>query len=169
MKTLVQVAVMAALVFLVSNAGYAVSQTSAAVPVYKSPTMVLAEAAPAVDASISPGAGPETSAEPVSRASHADRNKGMAKTPTAVTSPAAPAARTEETTLNPGISGWAASQGMPSGQSMNAALAASTESNSESAAPTYDELNKRIESLSKEISALRKDLDRLKTQGTAAR
>lgn len=143
MKTLTQVAVVAALMLLLSSASYATGQTSATTTAPALPAMVLAMDQPAVDSSVSPGAGPETSARPVSRT--------------------APAAHLERTTSNPEITATAARQAMPSGPSVNAAYAPS-EKHAESAALSYEELNRRIDALSKEISALRKDLSRLRSQ-----
>jgi len=96
-------------------------------------------------------------------------HKAMAKTPPAAGKvPVAPAMHTEMTTPRPGISATAARQALPSGQHVNAALAPSGQQPGGTVL-TYDELNKRIDTLSREISTLREDLNRLKTQeaGTA--
>jgi len=140
MKTLTLAALVAALMLLLPGVGYAVP---AAAPASDSSAMVLAMDEPAVSPSITPGAGPETSSEPIHRAK--------------------PVARMETTTPNTGITTTAARQAMPGGQSVNAAYAP-PEKHAESAAPSFEELNKRIEALSKEISALREDLGKLKAQ-----
>ncbi len=143
MKTLIRVAFVAALTLLLSNAGYAAGQTAAAPSPSGAVPMVLAMEQPAVDASVSPGAGPETSSKPISRA----------KTE----------ARLETTAPNPRITAEASSQGMPSERSVNAAFAEPGK-HAEAAHPSYDELNRRIEALSKEIASLRTELKKLKSQ-----
>ncbi len=163
MKTLTQVAFVAAVIILLSNAGYAVGQTSAATLMHSSTPLVLADEEPAVDAAVTPGAGSWTSAEPISYKSNRDQNKGVATTSAIPSSRTAHDAELETTVSNPGISVMATRQAMPSGQSVNAAYAPS-EKHAASAAPSYEELNKRIESLSKELSRLREDLGRLKAQ-----
>jgi hypothetical protein len=167
MKTLMQVAIVAAVMILLSNAGYAVGQTPAATstPMHKYLPMMLADNEPAVDAAVSPGAGPETSAEPISRAHH---NKGMAKTHETATSPTAHDAELQMTVPNTGIQATAASQAMPSGQAVSAAYAPS-KTNFENAKLSYEELNKRIEALSREAATLREELNRQKTQEHAAK
>ena len=75
----------------------------------------------------------------------------------------------EYTTPSPAISATVARPAIPlPRESVNAAYAPS-EKHAEGAAVSYEELNKRIEALSREITRLREDLGRLKTQeaGTA--
>lgn len=126
MKTLTRVAVVAALTLLLSSAGYAVGQKPAAASPSDALPMVLAVEQPAVDASVSPGAGPETSSKPISQTE----------------------ARLETTAPNPRITAEASSQGMPPGRSVNAAFAEPGK-HAETAHPSYDELNRRIEALSR--------------------
>ncbi len=85
------------------------------------------------------------------RADHtlAEHNRQLARGPATLTTPAS------------------ADQGMPiPRESVNAAYAP-PEKRGEAATPTYEELNRRIDVLSKEVSLLREDLGRLKTQETA--
>ncbi len=93
-----------------------------------------------------------------SRANHAvaEHHKEMAKTP-------APAVRTEMTTPRPGIPSTAVGQAMPSGKQVSAAYAP-TGKPAKGAELSYAELNKRIDTLSKEIASLREDLKWLQTR-----
>ncbi len=141
MKTLAPIAIAATLMLLLSNAGYAGDQVSGATSPSNSSPVALAMEQPAVDASVTPGAGPETSSEPISRAK--------------------PTARLEMTTPNTEITSTAARQAVPSGKSVNAAYAP-TEQHAQSKALSSEELSKRIDALSRDLSMLREDLGRLK-------
>ena len=81
----------------------------------------------------------------------AENGKVMAKT----------AGDLKTTTPGPGITATAARQGMPSRQPVNAALATPPEKPIQGSAGSYEELNKRIEALSKEITELRTELNTL--------
>lgn len=89
------------------------------------------------------------------RANHAlaDHGNAMAKT----------AGNLKTTTPGPGITATAARQAMPSRQPVNAALATPPEKPVQTAAGSYEELNKRIDALSKEITELRTELNTLKS------
>ena len=159
MKMFAQAAVAAALGLLVSSAGYAAGPAAPATFASAFMPMVLAAGEPAVDASISPGAGPMTSSEPVSR------SKPLAKTPPM------PARNLQSTEPRTDIAATAASQGMPalSQEAAHAAYAGSDKSVESPGHASYAELNRRVEALSKEIATLREELNHLKTQEAGAK
>jgi len=78
---------------------------------------------------------------------------------------------TQSVVPRPDIAATAAAQGMPrtAKEPMNAALAAPEKSGAQSATPSYEDLSRRVDALSRELATLQADLNRLKAHGPAAK
>ena len=260
MKAFAPTVAVAVLACLVSIASFAAGPNSTATPAYRFPPMVLPVAGPAVPASVTPGAGPETTSAPMvrhasdttpmataqskdnpieeffvkareaflnmrlklaavqirrgaavlhteeakstgevrlelaataadlerlaqrieqdkvkagseldtafARADHAlaRHHAALAKsTGTAI----APATQYQSVSARPDITATAARQGMPapSKEPINAALAAPEKSGAHTATPSYEDLSRRVDALSRELATLQADLNRIKAQG----
>ena len=95
------------------------------------------------------------------RADHAAAQHNTAQG-AAATKPA-----TQSVTPRQDISATAAAQGMPrtAKEPMSAAYAAPEKSGAQNATPTYEDLSRRVDALSKDLATLQADLNRLKAQG----